>query len=149
MTLEETIHNDLTQAMKAKDQLKTSTLRMLIASMTNLSKSKKKKLTESDVIEVAMKEVKKRREAATAYKEGNRPQLEKKELAEMEILQKYLPKELNDDELKQCVADAIKGIRAIGKEDMGQLMSVLMPKLRGRADGRRVSKMAEEMLSEI
>lgn len=139
VSLKETLRTDLTSSLKARDALRASTLRMVLAAITNAEVAGKepRELTDDDVIAVLTSEAKKRRESATAFDEGNRPELADKERAEAMILAEYLPEQLSAEEIAALVAQAIDelGVADQGMTAMGKVMGVLTPKTKGRADG--------------
>lgn len=147
MTLVEKINQDLISALKNKEQLKLSTLRMLSSELKNKKIDLGKDLTDDEAFAVITKEVKKRKDSAQTFKEGNRDDLAQKELAEVEILSEYLPEELSDDEILALVKEAIAQTGASAKADMGKVMGVLRPKVAGRADGAKVAKLVQENLA--
>jgi hypothetical protein len=98
------------------------------------------------VLDVIAKEVKKRREAIEMYQKGNRPELAEKETIEMGVLQSYLPKQMSEDEIKALVVDAIAKTGAKTKQDMGKVMGVLMPQVKGKADGSLVGRIVNSLL---
>jgi uncharacterized protein YqeY len=138
-SLKEQLRTDLTAALKARDALRASTLRMVLAAITNAEVAGKeaRQLSDDDVLGVLTTEAKKRREAATAFDDGNRPELADKERAEAAILAEYLPEQLSGDDIAALVAEAIAdlGVAGEGMKAMGRVMGVLTPKTRGRADG--------------
>lgn len=141
--LKDQLHADLTTSMKARDALRTSTLRMVLTAITNAEVSGKevRELTDDDVLTVLGAEAKKRREAATAFAEGNRPELAEKETAEAEILAEYLPAQLSADEIAAIVTAAVESAGAAGQgmKAMGQVMGIVSPQVKGRADGGAVA----------
>ncbi len=157
MSLKEKIQQDLKESLKAKEELRSSVLRLLLASMLNKEKGNRyrsgkeedAKLTEDEILEVVASEVKKRREAAAEYEKGGRPELADKEKKELEILQKYLPEQMSEEEIRKLVLEAAKKAGASGPKDMGKVMAELMPKVKGRADGALVSKIVKEELSSL
>jgi len=140
------ISKELLEAMKQKDSVRTSTLRMLISSIRNHEIKKAKALTESDVLEVIQAEAKRRREAIDEYAKASRKDLADKEQAELGVLQAYLPKPLTEAELKALAEDAIRQVGAKTPQDMGKVMSALMPLLKGRADGRQAQSVVKQIL---
>jgi uncharacterized protein YqeY len=134
------IERAMIAAMKARDAARTSALRMARAALKNREIEKRTTLTDEDVLQVLGTAVKQRREAADQYRAGNRPELAAKEEAEIEVLREFMPKELGMDELQALVAQAVAEVGAQGLADLGKTMSVLMPRIRGRADGRRVNE---------
>jgi len=147
MAISEKLEADIITAMKAGDAFDVTTLRMLKAAILNKEiASRPKKLTEDDVVAVTQTEVKKRKEAAVEFTKGNRPELAEKETKEAELLTKYLPAQLSDDELKAIVKKAIQDTGAASMKDMGKVMAAVMPQIKGRADGQRVSGAVKEIL---
>ncbi len=142
------IRNDLKDAMKAQDKLRTSTLRLLISAVRNKEIDSGQQLSDEDLLSVLSTEVKKRRESVEEYTKANRNELAQKEQKEIEILQKYMPEQLSDEEVKGLVEDAVKQSGAVSKKDMGKVMQILMPKVKGKADGRKVSQLVNEKLNE-
>ena len=155
MSLKEKIQKDLAESVKGKEELKTSVLRMLTAAILNKAKEKRYKsgeekeaeLNDEEIIEVIASEVKKRKEAAEEYEKGGRNDLAEKEKKELQILQKYLPEQLSEEEIKKLAKEAIEKIGAKDPKDMGRVMSGLMPQVKGKADGALVSKIVKELLA--
>lgn len=138
------LHGDLTDAMRARDELRTATLRMALTAVTNEEVAGKaaRELGDDEVVGVLAKEAKKRRESAQAFTEGGRPELAERELAEAAVLDGYLPAQLSDGELRDLVAGAVAEATAAGAEGpraMGVVMKALQPQVAGRADGGRVA----------
>jgi len=133
--------------MKAKDSVRMSTLRMLISSLRNKENEKKKTLAEGDVLEVIQAEAKRRKEAMEEYSKAQRPDLASKEEAEWNILAVYLPQPLSEAELKALVHSAVQSTGAKAPQDMGRVMSVVMPQIKGRADGKQAQQLVKEFLS--
>jgi len=141
MALKEQLRTDLTAAMKARDEARSSTLRMVLTAITNAEVAGKqaKELTDDDVIGVLSSEAKKRREAATAFAEAGRAEMAAKEAAEAEIITEYLPAQLTQEEIEGIVARAIAQTGAEDLKAMGKVMGVVTPQVRGRADGGAVA----------
>jgi|SRR3954470_2971798 uncharacterized protein YqeY len=135
------LHEDLNTAMKARDAVTTATLRMALTSITNEEVSGKsaRELTDDEVLRVLTREGKKRREAAEAFDAAGRAELAERERAEGQVLERYLPAQLGDEELAEFITAAIAETGASGARDMGAVMKVVVPRVAGRADGRRVS----------
>ncbi|MFP5224811.1 MAG: GatB/YqeY domain-containing protein [Actinomycetota bacterium] len=144
--LTERITNDLRDAMKAREQVKVGTLRMVQTSIKNAEVDKRRPLNDEETLEVLAKEAKRRRESITAYQEANRPELVEKETAELEVLEAYLPAAMSQEELAKLVEEAIAESGATDAKQMGAVMKVLMPKVKGRADGNAVSAMVKSKL---
>ncbi len=141
------IQEDLKQAQLARDEVKVSTLRLLLSEIKNAQISKGSELVEEEIISVIMREAKKRKEAAVGFRSGDREEQAIKEEAELKILEGYLPAQVSDEELTALVAQAITEVGASSLADMGRVMAVVMAKVAGRADGGRVSTLVKEKLT--
>ena len=141
--LKDRLRADLTTAMKARDELRSSTLRMVLTAITNAEVAGKvaRELTDEDVLGVLTSEAKRRREAAAAFAEGGREEMAAKEAAEGEVIAEYLPTPLTDAEITELVSDAIArtGAADEGTRAMGKVMGVVTPQVKGRADGGTVA----------
>jgi hypothetical protein len=148
-TLLETINADLKAAMKSGDAARLGTLRMLAAAIHNreIEKHGKGGLTADDVLDVAQKEAKKRKESIQLFMQGGRPDLAATETAELAILKVYLPEELGEEEVRKVVAAAIKATQPQGAKDFGKVMGAAMKELKGRADSTLVTALIKEALS--
>ena len=139
MTLKEQLRADLTTAMKARDEVRSSTLRMVLTAITNAEVAGKeaRELSDDDVIGVLTSEAKKRREAATAFADGGRQESAEKEKAEAAVIAEYLPAQLSEAEVADLVTAAIAQVGAAGEgmRAMGKVMGVVQPQVKGRADG--------------
>lgn len=146
MTLKDKITADLTAAMKARDELKTGTLRMVKADIMKFEVSGKDKVaTDEVVIDLMKKGVKMRRDAAEGFTKGGNKAMADKELGEIKIIEAYLPAQMPEEELKKVVADTIKQMKAT-PADFGKVMGAVMGKTKGKADGAMVSKAVKELL---
>jgi uncharacterized protein YqeY len=141
MTLADRVKQDLTTAMKAGERDRVGALRLVLSEL-----QKAEKEGSSDEVAVLRRERKRRQESATAFRDGGRPELAAAEEAEAEVISAYLPAELSDDELRAIVAGAVAETGASSPKDMGQVMKAAMPRVAGRADGKRVSALAQEAL---
>ncbi|HEX4977019.1 MAG TPA: GatB/YqeY domain-containing protein [Nocardioides sp.] len=141
--LKDRLRTDLTAAIKSRDEVRSSTLRMALTAITNAEVAGKsaRELTDEDVVGVLAAEAKKRREAAEAFDDAGRDESAAKERAEAEVLADYLPAPLTDDEVRALVASTIDslGVRGEGMKAMGRVMGVLTPQVKGRADGGTVA----------
>jgi hypothetical protein len=147
MTLKEQINEDLKKSIKAKDELRTSTLRMLKSEIMKLEVSgTKKEATNDDVLGIIQKLVKQRYDSAQQYETGNRPELAEKEKKEAKILEEYLPRQLSRDEVRDIVKSTIAEIDARDMNDVGRVMKAVMPKVKGMADGKTVNEIVQELL---
>ena len=140
-TLKARLQADLTTAMKGRDELRAATLRMALTAITNeeVAGKQARQLDDEEIITVLGREAKKRREAAEAFSTGGRADRAERELAEGEVLNEYLPEQLSDAELAEIVAAAVTETGASGPKAMGQVMKVVNPKVKGRAEGSRVA----------
>lgn len=143
------LQTDLNSAMKARDQLTTATLRMALTAVTTEEVAGKtaRELSDDEVLRVLAKEAKKRREAAEAFDSASRPELAERERAEGGVLDRYLPAQLDDDELVALVRAAVAESGATAPSQMGAVMKLVQPKVAGRADGKRVSDEVRRQLS--
>jgi uncharacterized protein len=147
MSLKEKIISDMTAAMKAKDAARTSTLRMVKAAITNREKDGGGELGDEDVMKLLRSQVKQRRDSVEQYQKGGRPELADKELAEIAVIEEYLPQAASQDEIDAAVAAAISETGASSMKDMGAVMKAVMPKLAGKnADGKAVSEAVKAKL---
>jgi uncharacterized protein YqeY len=142
MALMDSVKGDLTTAMKAGEKERVDALRLVLSELQKAAKE-----GSDDELAVLRRERKRRLEAATAFRDGNRPELADAEEREAEIIEAYLPAELGDDELRAIVQDAIAESGASSPKDMGQVMKLAMARTGGRADGKRVSALAKEALA--
>jgi uncharacterized protein len=141
--LKDRLRSDLTTAMKARDELRSSTLRMVLTAVTNLEVSGKqaREVDDEDILGVLTSEAKKRREAAQAFQDAGRDDSAAKERAEAEVIAEYLPAQLTEEEVRALVAAAIAetGAAELGMKGMGKVMGTLQPRVKGRADGGAVA----------
>ena len=147
--LKERLRSDLTASMKARDEVRTRTLRMVLTEISKeeVSGAAARELADADVERVLAREAKRRREAAQAFKDAGRSGQAAAELAEGEVLAGYLPAQLADSELAALVSDAIAEAGAVGPGAMGQVMKLVTPKVAGRAEGARVAAEVRRQLS--
>lgn len=148
-SLKATVQDDLTTAIRERDQLRAGTLRLALTAITTeeVSGKEARELTDDEVLKVLAKEAKKRREAATAYAEAGRTELAEREEAERAVLEAYLPAQLSDEELEAIVAEAVEATGATGMPQMGQVMKVAQAAVAGRAEGGRVAAAVKRALS--
>jgi uncharacterized protein len=141
--LKDRLRTDLVTSIKARDELRSSTIRMVLSAITNAEVAGKeaRELTDNDVIGVLSTEAKKRREASAAFAEAGRTELSEKETAEAAVIAGYLPEQLGEDEIAQIVTEAIAqtGAAGEGMRAMGKVMGVVSPQVKGRADGGAVA----------
>lgn len=148
MTLAERLQAELTEAMRRQDALRRDTLRMALSATSYAAKAARRPLSDDEVVGVLAREVKTRRESIEAFEGAGRTELAAKERAEVEILSEFLPKALDDDELRQMVQAAIAETGAASPRDLGKVMGLLAPRTRGRADGKVVSSLVAQALTE-
>src|SRR6266571_8626171 len=149
--LKQQLKDELKQAMLARDVTKTSVLRMLISALGYYEIQKGGagyEATDEDVMAVIQKEVKQRRDSVEQFKAANRPELVEKEEKELAIVQKYVPEQMGEDEVKSLVQKAIEQTGAASPSDMGKVMGALMPQTKGKADGSLVSRLVKEALNQ-
>lgn len=165
--LKEKLQQDLKTVLKQRKELEVSVLRMGLASIVNREKEKryklakenpewgeqelqeKSQLTDEEVIEVLTWEARKRKEAITEFKKGNRQDLVQKEQKELEIIQQYLPEQLSELEIRKLAQQTIEQLGVESTKDMGRVIGQLMSKLKGRADGGTVNKIVKELLTNV
>jgi uncharacterized protein YqeY len=150
MGLKEKLQSDLTDAIRSKDGVRSGTIRMLLAAITNEEVAGKsaKVLSDAEVITVLSREAKKRREAVEAYTNAKRDDLADKEKEEAVVIALYLPEQLSEADIKKLIKDAIAETNASGPAGMGLVMKVLQPKIAGKADGGFVSSLVKAALSQ-
>ena len=147
MNTYERIESEMKDAMKQKDSLKLSVLRMVIAAIRNTEITKKvKKLEEEDVLQVIQKIIKEHKESIAQFEKGGRADLTAKETEELRILQAYAPKEMGLDELTSIIKTAVQESGFTSKTDSGKVMKAVMEKVKGKADGKTVSGIVLSLL---
>ncbi|SDQ73581.1 GatB/YqeY domain-containing protein [Thermostaphylospora chromogena] len=148
-TLKERLKADLSAAMKARDDVRTRTIRMALAAISTEEVAGKaaRELSDDEVVKVLTKEAKKRKEAAEAFAGAGREEQAQAERAEQAVLEEYLPEQLSDEELTALVDEVIAEVGAEGPKAMGQVMKALTPKIAGRAEGGRVAQLVRSRLA--
>lgn len=148
MSLKDQIISDMTAAMKAQDAVRTSTLRMVKAAIMNREKEGGGTVTEDDVLKLLRSQVKQRRDSVEQYQKAGRQELADKEIAEIAVIESYLPQGASAAEIEQAVSEAIAETGATSMKDMGAVMKAVMPRLAGKnADGRAVSETVKKKLA--
>lgn len=147
--LKEKIEKDFKEALKKRDLVAISTLRLLKSAILNKEIEKGSPLSEEEIFNVIVSEIKKRREAISEYQKGKREDLMEREKKELEILTSYVGEELNEQEIRKMVNEIIEKIKPTGPKDIGKIMKEIMPKVKGRADGNLIAKIVRESLEEI
>ena len=150
MSLQERLTEDVKTAMKAREAGKSrlSVLRMVKASIRNIESDRKKELNDEDVLDVLAKEVKMRRDSMDDFRKGNRPDLVAALEEEIAILAEYLPAQLSEEEVRALVDQAVSQAQATTAKDMGKVMAILMPQVKGKADGKLVNTLVRERLNQ-
>ena len=146
MSLSQQLFDDMKKAMRAKDKVRLNTLRMLRAQIKNREIETAGELSDDDILQLLSKAEKMRKEAIALYRQGNRENLAVQEEAELAVIRGYLPEGFTEDELRALVGEAVTEVGAEGVRDMGKVMGILMPKVRGRADGQIVNRLVKEHL---
>ena len=148
MALKEKIMDDLKKAMKERNEVKVRTLRMVIASIKNWEVENTKEIDDDGMIAVLSKEAKRRKEAIEEYRKAGREDLAKAEEEELKIIESYLPERMSEEEIKELVLKTIEEVKATSPKDLGKVMKAIMPKVKGRADGKLVNEMVRKILSD-
>jgi hypothetical protein len=149
MGLKETLQNDLTEAIRSRDELSSGTIRMVLTAITNEEVAGKsaRVLSDAEIITVLSREAKKRREAAEAFAEAGRADRAEQEKSEGEVIARYLPEQLSEADIKKIIADAVAASGASGPAGMGAVMKLVTPQTAGKADGGTVSRLVKEALN--
>jgi len=146
MNLSERLNEDMKQAMKSQDKFKLSTIRMVRAAIKNLEIDLKRTLNDEEVLEILGREIKQRKDSLQEFTKAGRDDLAVNLKAEIELIGQYLPVQLTEEEIKVIVQQTIQETGASSKADMGKVMSALMPKVKGRADGKIVNQTVSQFL---
>ncbi|MNZ74663.1 glutamyl-tRNA(Gln) amidotransferase subunit E [compost metagenome] len=146
MNLSERLNEDMKQAMKSQDKFKLSTIRMIRATIKNLEIDLKRTLNDNEVLDILSREIKQRKDALQDFEKAGREDLASNVKAEAEIIAGYLPEQLTEEEIKVIVQQTIQETGASSKADIGKVMSALMPKVKGRADGKLVNQAVQQQL---
>lgn len=146
MALKEELLLDLKAAMKAKDNVKKQAVTMVRAAILQIEKDTKKELGDDEIIDVISKQVKQRKDSLEEFIKAEREDLVEQTKAELDVLMNYMPKQLTKEELIVIVKEAISSTGAKTKKDMGKIMKEVMPKIKGKADGKSVNEVASSLL---
>lgn len=146
MPLLDRLTEELKESLRAGNQTKVSVIRLLKSSIKNREIEKMAPLTEDEIIDVIMSGVKQRRESIEQFQKGGREDLARKEASEIEILQSFLPQPLSEEDLVNEIKSVIREVGASSPRDIGKVMKALMPRVRGRAEGARVSSLVKELM---
>jgi len=144
--IKQKLSDDLKHAIKDRDKLKCSTIRLLVAAIQNAEIAKRAPLEEAELLGIIAKEVRQRKESIDAFKQGNRQDLVTREEAELAILNEYLPEQISREEIIAAARQIINEVGAQAPRDKGKVMSQLIPRLKGKADGREINAVVTELL---
>jgi len=147
MSLSERLNEDMKLAMKSQAKFKLSVIRMVRAAIKNIEIDQRKTLDDQEVLDVLSREIKQRKDSLQEFEKAGRDELAKTVKAEIDILMEYLPQQLTEEEVKAIVQQTIQEVGASSKADMGKVMSALMPKVKGRADGKLVNQAVQQLLN--
>ena len=147
MSLKEKLAEDLKSSMKNKDTVRTNTVQLVRTAILQVEKDNKVTLDDEDILEVIAKQLKQRKDSLPEYEKSGREDLISQLKQEMECLMEYLPKQLTEDELRPIVEEGVKAVGATTMKDMGKVMEYVMPKVKGRADGKAVSTIAKSLFN--
>jgi uncharacterized protein YqeY len=148
MGLKDRLEKDLRDALRNKDEQRKATLRLVLAAIKNAEIDKRGELEEGELLAVLSKQAKQRRESAAQFAEGGREDLVAQEERELETIEEYIPAQLSEEEIEARAREVIQEIGATTPSQMGEVMRVLMPQMKGRADGRLVNTIVTAILSE-
>lgn len=148
-SLKKRIDQDSKEALKTKDSLRLNVLRMIKSEIRYKEIEKRSELSDDDVISVLSSSIKKRKDSIQQFEKGGRDDLASKEKTELEVILKYMPEQLTEEELNQIISKAIKDVEAAGPLDLGKVMKQIMPNVRGRADGKKVNLLVSSRLQAI
>ncbi|WJH33028.1 GatB/YqeY domain-containing protein [Paenibacillus aurantius] len=146
MSLNERLNEDMKQAMRSQDKFKLSVIRMVRSAIKNIEIDQRKTLDDNEVLEILSREIKQRRDSLQEFDKAGRDDLAETVKAEIAIIAKYLPEQLSEEEVRTIVQQTIQEVGASSKADMGKVMSALMPKVKGRADGKLVNQLVQQNL---
>lgn len=145
--LKQDIEQGIKESLKIGDQMRLSTLRFLLSAVKNEEIARQREATDEDVITVVQRQMKQRKESIEAYTKGNRPELAEKEKQELEILSKFFPPQIVEEEIKKIVEEVISSLPEQDKKNFGKIMGMVMGRVKGKAEGSLVSKVVKEVLS--
>ncbi|GAA5032451.1 aspartyl-tRNA amidotransferase subunit B [Marivirga lumbricoides] len=149
MSLKEQIDSDIKEAMKAKNKEELTALRSIksLILLAETEKGSKESISEDTEMKLLMRAAKQRKESAETYQANNRPELAEAELVELRVIERYLPKQMSDEELKTKIEEIVKKVGATGPSDMGKVMGVATKELAGKADGKAISTTVKNVLN--
>ncbi|QGP92284.1 putative protein YqeY [Neomoorella glycerini] len=140
------LQQDMKEALKSHDKIRLQTIRMVLAAIKNAEIEKMHPLADEEMAAVIQREIKMRKEALEQFARGGREDLVRQTEAEIKVLEDYLPQQLSDSELRKVIRQTISEVGAQSSKEIGKVMAALMPKIRGRADGKKASEMVRELL---
>lgn len=146
MELKAKLNQDLKDAMKNRDEARVRTLRMVLAAIKNFEVEKMGSATDEEILQIMLKEIKRRQEAIEMYEKGGRQDLARAESEEIQIIQSYMPKQMSEEEIRELARKIISEMKLTGPKDVGAAMKAIMPHVKGKADGRLVNKIVSELL---
>lgn len=146
MSLSERLNEDMKQAMKSQDKFKLSVIRMVRSTIKNSEIDLKRSLDDNEVLDVLTREIKQRKDSLQEFTKAGRDDLAENLKAELVILAEYMPQQLSEEEVKAIVQQTIQQIGASSKADMGKVMTALMPQVKGRADGKLINQLVQQLL---
>ena len=146
MGLKEELNDQMKASMKSGDKVRLSTIRMLLSEIKNAEIAKRGELTDEELMAVVSKEAKGRKESIEEFSKGGRQDLVDKESKELKVLEEYLPEQMSEDELRRTIEETVEQVGASSPGDIGKVMGSLMPRIRGKADGKLANRIAREML---
>lgn len=147
MNLIDRLAEDMKVAMKNKDKVRLSTIRMVRTAIKNMEIDKKQALSDEDVLALFNRELKQRRDSLQAFEQAGRADLIEGVKEEIHVLEEYLPEQLNDEDLQTIIQEVIAELGATSKADMGKVMGSVLPKVQGRADGKRINAIVQVLLT--
>jgi len=145
--LKDLLNNDLKKYMKEKNTLALNAVRSIISEVKNREVEKGAELTEEEIVQLIKKQIKMREDSIEQFEKADRIDLAEKERKEVEILQEYLPEQLSDEELKKIIEESISEVNATSKKDFGKVMKLVIQKVQGRADGKKISEILSTLLN--
>jgi uncharacterized protein YqeY len=149
MSIKEQIMNDMKHYMKEKNEIALNAIRLLRADIKNAEIDKQKELTDEEVMQIVSSSIKKRKESIEMYKKGARQDLVDKEMAEIKVIEKYLPEQLNDDDIRQIILETINEEEEKNKRNFGIIMKKVIGKIKNRAEGSKINKLVKEIIDGI
>ena len=146
MSLSERLNEDMKQAMKSQDKFRLSVIRMIRSAIKNIEIEQKRALNDDEVIDILSREIKQRKDSLQEFDKAGRVDLAENVKVEIAIIGEYLPKQLSEEEIKVIVQETIQEVGASSKSEIGKVMGALMPKVKGRADGKLVNQWVQKLL---